>query len=253
MKIVQVLLISTLKNFSHSIWFSNYLPLHTSDFHKVTITCFYIHPTGDSRPQHHSTTSQQSVNSRKRAPTEPGVEERNTKKLRVDGATTMGNVNGVKDKKKNKRKKKNRTSVILLWSNAGCDWARGRWRLSALPQPLLYSGPLRMQNPLLPLLPEHRIVRFWLKKRKRNQCSACVPYPLARPDLELTSYHNSQSSDKGKGKAKSDSPSPSHPPQPVAAPIAGPSSLTMPDSSAQASEVARPKAQLAEQTTVRSY
>jgi hypothetical protein len=55
----------------------------------------------------------QSVNSRKRAATEPGVEERDTKKLRVDGATTMGNVNGVKDKKKKKRKKKKRTSVVL--------------------------------------------------------------------------------------------------------------------------------------------
>lgn len=55
----------------------------------------------------------QSVNSRKRAATEPGVEERDAKKLRVDGATTMGNVNGVKDKKKKKRKKKKRTSVVL--------------------------------------------------------------------------------------------------------------------------------------------
>jgi len=54
----------------------------------------------------------QSVNSRKRAATEPGVEERDTKRLRVDGAT-MGNVNGVKDKKKKKRKKKKRTSVVL--------------------------------------------------------------------------------------------------------------------------------------------
>lgn len=54
----------------------------------------------------------QSVNSRKRAATEPGAEERDTKKLRAD-VQTMGNVNGAKDKKKKKRKKKKRTSVVL--------------------------------------------------------------------------------------------------------------------------------------------
>lgn len=54
----------------------------------------------------------QSVNSRKRAATEPGVEERDTKKPRAD-APTIGDVNGAKDKKRKKRKKKRRTSVVL--------------------------------------------------------------------------------------------------------------------------------------------
>ncbi|KIM41414.1 hypothetical protein M413DRAFT_445425 [Hebeloma cylindrosporum] len=170
----------------------------------------------------------QSVNSKKRAATEPGVEERDTKKLRVDGTpTTMGNVNETKDKKKKKRKKRKRTSVVL-------------------PDPPMQHRERLRSGSRSVAPPSAATTTASVRQRTTPPVAAAAPAGTPNREEEEDEEPVLSSSDKGKGKAKSDSPPPSHPPQPVSSSIAGPSSPIMPDST----EVARLKAQLAEKTTL---
>ncbi|KAF8153054.1 hypothetical protein B0H34DRAFT_800311 [Crassisporium funariophilum] len=157
-------------------------------------------------------------NARKRAGSEVVEEARDSKKIKVDDEV-LSAVNG-KDKKKKKRKKRKRTSVVAHESER-----KERPALKSRTAPVSSQNPASIAD-------------------KANGTANMIT-----SDVELE--HVLSSSDKGKGKAKSGSPvgtrtPPSHMGQSVAS-GSSPSAVTVSDSTAHASEVARLKEQLASQ------